>query len=116
MNLQTISTSIPITLQKSLHIRPRLHRVHQSRQPRVLLQPLSPILRQTFIVADLVEHQIRIRDVRSDDVRSGCGGEIVGFQMGLQGVEELWSHGPLMLGIGFFLVVGKEGLDEESAP
>ena len=66
-------------------------------------------------MADLIERQIRIRDVLSEDVRPGCG-EIMCFQMRLQSVEECWSNGPLMLGVGLFLIVGKEGLDEESAP
>ena len=102
-------------MQESFHVRPRLHRVHQVRQLGVILQPFSPLLRQTLVVADLIEHHIRICDILPSDVRPRCR-QLMCFQMRLQSVQEPRSNRPLMLRISFFLVVCEEGLDEERAP
>ena len=63
------STKIPVALQEGPYIRPFLHRIHQFQQSRILLQPFSLPLRQTLIMADLIEHHIRICDVLPSDVR-----------------------------------------------
>ena len=112
---QFSSTKIPVTLQEGLYIRPFLHRIHQLHQPRVILQPFSPLLRQPLIVADLIEHHIRICNVPPDNVRPRLR-QIVRLQMRLQAIQNRRSKRPLMLGISLVFIVGKEGLDEESAP
>ena len=109
------STKIPIALQKGLYIRPFLHRIHQFHQPRVILQPLSPLLRQPLIVADLIQHHIRIRDVLPNNVRPRLR-QLMRLQMRLQRLQDRPSKRPLMLGIRLLLVVVEEGLDEKSAP
>ena len=82
---RTNSTKIPVALQEGLDVRPFLHRIHQSHQPRVILQPFSPLSRQTLIMANLIDHHIRICDVLPNDVRPRFR-QLVGLQMCLQGI------------------------------
>ena len=109
------STKVPIALQKGLYIRPFLHGIHQFHQPGVILQPFSPLLRQPLIMADLIEHHVRICNVLPNDVRPRSR-QIMCLQMRLQSMQNRRSKRLLMLGIRLFFVVCEEGLNEEGAP
>lgn len=108
-------TQIPLTLQESFNIGSRLHRIHQLRQPWILLQPLSPILRQILIVADLVEHHIGVCETLSGNKRPRSG-EVMGLEMSFQCLQEAVAVCLLVFRIGLFLVWVEEGLDEEGPP
>lgn len=108
-------TKIPIALQKLLHIRPVLHRIHQLHQPRIFLQPLAPILNQLLIVADLIYNQVCICDLLADDEGTSHG-ELVGREVLLQRLEEGDSGALLMFGIILLFVCAEERCDEKGPP
>lgn len=76
-------TEISITLQESLDIRPGLNCIHQLYQSRIILHPLPPILRQTLVMQDLIENEIRVGHALADNVWS-CFREVVGLEVSFQ--------------------------------
>ena len=66
-------------------------------------------------MADLVDDHVRVRNFLADD-KGAPGGEVVGFEVGFEGVEEVGAVGFLVFWVGFVFVGGEEGLDEEGAP
>jgi hypothetical protein len=92
-----------------------LHSIDQLHQPWVWLQPLSSILNQVLIVAQLEKYQIRICNIITDDKWSPAG-EIRALQMSFNGLEESISVTLLMLGIVYLLVVGEERRNKECSP
>ena len=94
---------IPLAPQKLPHILPPFQRIDQLPQPRILLQPLPTLLRQILIMADLINHHIRIRDVFTDDVWTLLG-EAAGFEVRFERGEVVVASGFLVLGVSFGLV------------
>jgi hypothetical protein len=68
-----ILAQIGVTLEELLNIGPGLHSIKQLHQSRLRLQPLSSILNQVLIVAQLEKYQIRICDIIADDEWSPAG-------------------------------------------
>jgi len=108
-------TQISVTLKEFLDIGSGLHSINQLHQPRVWLQPLSSILNQILIMAQLEKYQIRICNIIPDDERSPAG-KIRAFQMSFNSLEESVSVTLLMLRIVYLLVVGEERRNEECSP
>ena len=76
-------TEISIALQEGFDIGSGLNRIHQLYQSRIILHPLPSILRQTLVMQDLIENEIRVGHALSDDVWS-CFREVVGLEVSFQ--------------------------------
>ena len=63
-------TAISIALQESLDIWPRFNRIHQLYQPRIVLQPHPPILRQILVMQYLIDDEVCVRHVLPENIRS----------------------------------------------
>ncbi len=74
---------IPIALQEGFDIWPGLNRIHQFYQSRIILHPLPPILRQTLVMQDLIDHEICVGYPVPENVWS-CSRYVVGFEVSFQ--------------------------------
>ena len=108
-------TQIGVTLKEFFDIGSGLHSINQLHQPRVWLQPLSSILNQILIMAQLEKYQIRICDIIADDEWSPAG-EFWALQMGFDSFGESVSIALLMLRIIYLLIIGEERRNKECSP
>lgn len=108
-------TQVPITLQKSRHIRPALHPINQLLQSWVILKPRAPILRKILIMADLIDDQVGIRNVLPNNKRP-LSRQIIRLQMRLQRTKEAVAIALLVFRIRLVLVITEESHDEQCSP
>ena len=66
-------------------------------------------------MAHLVDDHVRIGDFLAND-KGTTGGELVGFEVSFQGLEEVSAVALGMFRVGFVFVGGEESLDEERTP
>lgn len=104
-------TEIALTLQELLDIRSVLNRADELGKTWILLQSSMSILHQVLVMADLVDDQISIRDLVSDNVWARLR-QFIGRQMRLERLEEVVPGALLVLGVSLFLVWVEEGDDE----
>ena len=65
-----VLSQVPITFQEGLHVRSCLDSIHQLLQTRVFLQTLPSVLRQLFVMTDLIDDQVGIGYVLPNNIRT----------------------------------------------
>ena len=109
------SAQIPVALQKLLDVWPAFNSFHKFGEPRILLEPRTTILSQLFIMAYLIEDQIRVGNLVTNHERARLG-QVVRTKMLVESLQKVGTSAFLMLGVSGVFVVGEEGDDEQCAP
>jgi hypothetical protein len=71
--ISLVLAQVCTTLEELLDIGSALYSIDQLHQPRVLLEFLSPVLNEVFIVQQLEENQISIFDLGPNNIRPATG-------------------------------------------
>lgn len=128
IDLNSHLPKVPITLQKSSNTIPRLHSLTHLLELRILRKSLTPLLRQSLIMRNLINNQIRITDPVAQRKRaistftlrgrrrSRWSGTRSSAQMPIQAFEEVGTGVGAVCRVCFFAVRGEEGRYEGVAP